>query len=227
MTRDTRYRLVGRAYPQPNRSSRTVLRLLEGGERILGIRAASALVALVLLVVLPAMGTEEGSTGTLQEDATTSAYVTFRVETSEGDWIRFKTRANQMATLEILRTGERFGLTPRLGFEPEEVRIELVRLDQPGQPSSSPVERVTGKVGFPSFLARASLRQITVEAVELEHRSVPVSRAEASQLWPMAPSPSLELGELCCVTCNGVTGCGCYVAASCGSCCDCCGPQEL
>lgn len=155
-----------------------------------------------------------------------ATFVTFRVETAEGKWMRFTTREHQTAVMELLRTGERFGLTPILGSGPDDLEIEVTRLDVPKRPDAPVVERLTAKLGFPSFLAEPSLLRVDVETVEI--RRVP-ARAGLSRDLLLSPkgrtSEDFEFEQQCCVTCDGITGCGCFVGASCGSCCDCCGPR--
>lgn len=155
-----------------------------------------------------------------------AAFVTFRVETAEGKWMRFTTREHQTAVLELLRTGERFGLTPILGSGPDELEIEVTRLDVEERADAPVVERLTAKPGFPSFLAEPSLLRVDVETVEI--RKVPARDGLPGDLL-LTPkgrtSTDFEVDQQCCVTCDGVTGCGCFVGASCGSCCDCCGPN--
>lgn len=154
------------------------------------------------------------------------AFVTFKVETADGQWMRFAVQEHRAAVLEILSTGERYSLTPVLGSGPDELNMEVTRLDGDGTPSGQPVERLNAKVGFPSYLADTSLQQIDIERIDMKVAPTPTGLPQAPIFGPEIQIGSeFDFTNQCCITCGGISGCGCYVGASCGFCCDCCGPQ--
>lgn len=186
-----------------------------------------------LLMLLLGGGLASGQTTPLNggagEATETAVYVTIRVETVSDEWVRLILRDQQMGTIEILETGETFGLTPKTVPDTDEVRVQVLRLREeasgdrhPGAPS----ETLTAKVGFPSFPATSQLYRIDVESVE--SRRVPVGGgARPSPLRESGLSSEIEVTDQCCLTCGGVRSCGCFVGASCGSCCDCCSPPAI
>jgi len=153
------------------------------------------------------------------------AYVTFKVETAEGQWMRFAVRDHRAAVLQILSTGERFSLTPILGSEPDDLQIEVIRLGGNSEQAARTVERLNAKVGFPSYLSDASLQRIDVERIDMKADPTPAGLPQAPIISLKKHFVDFEVSEKCCITCGGITGCGCFVGASCGSCCSCCTPK--
>ncbi len=156
-----------------------------------------------------------------------TAVVTFKVETADGKWMRFSVRDHHAAVLKLMTTAEQFRLTPIVDSSSGDLQIEVVRV-KADDAADRVVERLIAKVGFPSFLSDPALVQVDVEAVDF--RQAP----EASGL-PQDPGLAMKghqsgdfgVQEECCLTCGGVQGCGCFVGASCGSCCSCCEPPKV
>jgi hypothetical protein len=159
--------------------------------------------------------------------------VTLQLSISDGDPVTVTVYEGELARFEDVFRRYSVGITPLVtDVASGLVELEIRRLESGGKvlESGSPSEILSGKLGFTSVTSAIGNQPLDVRVVGIEHQP---GRTSAQCLTDPGLESSTTLGcdsdvdqlvyqsDGCCVSCGEQRTCGCAVATTCGTCCNC------